>query len=106
MFSASWIRYSSSQYRAGTWHGQFGRPGSSTASGQRSPLDRLSEAAESAPDCLLRWPHGGLRRANFTNANLTGATSAGANWNNAIWSNTCPDGTNSNNNGGTRVGHL
>jgi hypothetical protein len=36
MFSASWIRYSSSQYRAGTWRGEFGRRGSRTASGQRS----------------------------------------------------------------------
>jgi hypothetical protein len=35
-------------------------PGSCPASGQGGPLDRLSEAAESAPDCFLRRPHGGL----------------------------------------------
>jgi len=29
-------------------------------SGQRGPLERLSEAAESAPDCFLRRPHRGL----------------------------------------------
>ena len=63
MFSASWIRYSRSQYRAGTRHGPFGHPGSRPASGQRGPLDRFSEAAESAPDCLLRRPHCGLRPA-------------------------------------------
>ncbi|MGB8646486.1 MAG: pentapeptide repeat-containing protein [Anaerolineae bacterium] len=50
--------------------------------------------------------------ANFTNANLTNAafssatngtaaTVTGATWNNT----TCPDGTNSNNNGNTCVGH-
>ncbi len=35
-------------------------PGSGWASGQLGPLDRLSDAAESAPDCLLRRPHCGL----------------------------------------------
>jgi len=43
--------------------GQFGRAGPRPASGQRRQLDRRSEAAESAPDCLLRRPHGGLRPA-------------------------------------------
>jgi len=37
-----------------------GAPGSGPGSGQRGTLDRLSEAAESAPDCLLSRPHGGL----------------------------------------------
>jgi hypothetical protein len=37
--------------------------GPAPASGQRGPLDRLSEAAESAPDCLLRRPHAGLSPA-------------------------------------------
>jgi hypothetical protein len=46
-----------------TRHGQFGRPASRPASGQRDSLDRLSEAAESAPNCLLRRPHCGLRPA-------------------------------------------
>ena len=31
-----------------------------SSSGQRGPLDRLSEAAESKPDCPLRRPHRGL----------------------------------------------
>lgn len=52
--------------------------------------------------------------ANFTNANLTNANLYGARranlatiWTGATFSNTiCPDGTNSDNNGGTCVGHL
>jgi uncharacterized protein YjbI with pentapeptide repeats len=49
-----------------------------------------------------------LTNVNFTNANLTGATQMGtANVTGAIWSNTtCPDGTNSNSNGNTCVGHF
>lgn len=45
---------------------------------------------------------------NFTNANLKGATGfASADVTGAIWSNTtCPDGTNSNNDGNTCVGHF
>jgi uncharacterized protein YjbI with pentapeptide repeats len=49
-----------------------------------------------------------LSNANLTNATLLGskgmatATLTGAIWNNTI----CPDGTNSNNNGNTCVGHL
>lgn len=43
---------------------------------------------------------------NFTNANLSGAIFSGANLTTPIWSNTtCPDGTNSNDNGNTCVGH-
>lgn len=45
--------------------------------------------------------------ANFTNANLTGvSTDGGSNYTGAIWSNTtCPDGTNSDNDGNTCIGH-
>ena len=50
--------------------------------------------------------------ANFTGANLTDASLLGANFtgatlSNVTWSNTtCPDGTNSDDNGGTCLGHL
>lgn len=51
--------------------------------------------------------------ANFTGANLTGANPkgavglSGATLTNVIWSRTeCPDGTLSNNDGGTCIGHL
>lgn len=45
--------------------------------------------------------------ADFTGADLTGANLTGATLVTAVWSNTtCPDGTNSNNNGNTCVGHL
>jgi virginiamycin B lyase len=54
-----------------------------------------------------------LSGANLNGANLTGASLKGAlitsttNFNNVTWSNTiCPDGTNSNNDGGTCIGHL
>jgi len=48
-----------------------------------------------------------LRGANLTRSTLTGANLAGANVRDVIWSNTiCPDGTNSNANGGTCKGHL
>jgi hypothetical protein len=53
-----------------------------------------------------------LNRADLTVAILTGANLTGANLNRATldgvaWSNTtCPDGTNSDNNGGTCIGHL
>ena len=48
-----------------------------------------------------------LNGADLTGANLQGAITTGANFNNVIWSNTtCPDGTNSNANGGTCQGHL
>ena len=48
-----------------------------------------------------------LKGANLTGANLTRATLTGANLSGVTWSNTtCPDGTNSNNNGGTCLGHL
>lgn len=45
--------------------------------------------------------------ANFTNANLSGSAMTGNDFTGAIWSNTtCADGTNSNNDGGTCIGHL
>jgi uncharacterized protein YjbI with pentapeptide repeats len=48
-----------------------------------------------------------FRGANFTGANLSGADFTGANFTGAIWNNTtCPDGTNSNDNSGTCIGHL
>jgi Pentapeptide repeats (9 copies) len=48
-----------------------------------------------------------LKGANLTNANLTGARLLTAGLNRVIWSNTiCPDGANSNANGGTCLGHL
>jgi virginiamycin B lyase len=54
-----------------------------------------------------------LNGANLNGANLTGASLKGVlsnsstNFNNVTWSNTvCPDGTNSNNDGGTCIGHL
>ena len=44
---------------------------------------------------------------NFTNADLLNATTTGAIFDDAFWNNTtCPDGTNSNDNGNTCVGHL
>lgn len=53
-----------------------------------------------------------MQNTNFTNANFTNAVLSNGNFSisiftNAIWSNTtCPDGTNSNNNGDTCEGHL
>jgi hypothetical protein len=48
-----------------------------------------------------------LEDSNLTGANLTGATMQGANLHEVTWSNTtCPDGTNSNNDGGTCVHNL
>ncbi len=48
-----------------------------------------------------------LTNANLTGANLSGANLTGATLNGVTWLNTvCPDGTNSNNDGGTCVGHL
>jgi hypothetical protein len=49
-----------------------------------------------------------LQNANLTDADLTGATNlSSADVTDVIWSNTtCPDGTNSNNNGNTCVGHF
>jgi len=48
-----------------------------------------------------------LKAANLANANLAGADLTGANVKDVIWSNTiCPDGTNSDANGGTCVNHL
>ena len=48
-----------------------------------------------------------LNKANLTGADLAGATVTGANFNDVKWSDTtCPDGTNSNSDGGTCAGHL
>jgi YVTN family beta-propeller protein len=48
-----------------------------------------------------------LKGANLTDADLSGASLTGANLSSVIWSNTtCPDGTNSNADAGTCVGHL
>jgi hypothetical protein len=48
-----------------------------------------------------------LTNANLTGANMAGAVLSGATLNGVTWLNTlCPDGTNSNNDGGTCVGHL
>jgi uncharacterized protein YjbI with pentapeptide repeats len=44
---------------------------------------------------------------NFTNAQLYYMNLTSANLDDVIWSNTvCPDGTNSNDNDGTCIGHL
>ncbi len=48
-----------------------------------------------------------LSKANLTGANLSGANTKGANLNKITWSNTiCPDGSNSNSDGGTCVNNL
>jgi hypothetical protein len=48
-----------------------------------------------------------LTNANLTDARLIGAHLAGATLTGIIWSHTtCPDGTNSNHDGNTCVGHL
>ena len=48
-----------------------------------------------------------LKGANLTNASLRGASLAGANTRSVTWSGTtCPDGSNSDNDGGTCQGHL
>jgi alpha-tubulin suppressor-like RCC1 family protein len=48
-----------------------------------------------------------LNGANLTGANLSGAGVTGTNFNKVTWSNTtCPDGTNSDADGGTCTGHL
>lgn len=48
-----------------------------------------------------------LTSANLTDANLTGANMTGTILTGVIWSNTiCPDGTNSDDNSGTCIGHL
>jgi uncharacterized protein YjbI with pentapeptide repeats len=54
---------------------------------------------------ILRFAN--LAGANLTDANLTGANLTDAILTDVIWDNTtCPDGTNSDDNGGTCVGHL
>jgi Pentapeptide repeats (9 copies) len=48
-----------------------------------------------------------LNKANLTDASLDGANTKGANLNKITWSNTiCPDGSNSNGDGGTCVNNL
>jgi MBG domain (YGX type)/Pentapeptide repeats (8 copies)/Fibronectin type III domain/Bacterial Ig domain len=48
-----------------------------------------------------------LAGATLTNVDLTGADLTGANLTGVVWSNaTCPDGSNSTNDGGTCIGHL
>ena len=48
-----------------------------------------------------------LNGATLTGASLSGATVTGTNFNKVTWSNTtCPDGTNSNADGGTCTSHL
>jgi uncharacterized protein YjbI with pentapeptide repeats len=48
-----------------------------------------------------------LSGANLFDANLSGADLTGATLTGVIWAHTiCPDGTNSDDNGGTCVGHL
>lgn len=48
-----------------------------------------------------------LQAANLTGTNLTGAALSGANVNGVTWSDTgCPDGTNSDADGGSCAGHL
>ena len=48
-----------------------------------------------------------LNNANLTGANLVGAKLTGANLHGVTWNTTtCPDNTNSNNDGGTCLGHL
>lgn len=47
-----------------------------------------------------------MHHVDFTDANLTGANVAGADFYETVWSNTvCPDGTSSNDNGGSCAGH-
>jgi hypothetical protein len=54
-----------------------------------------------------QFPGASLAGANLTNANLTGGFLGGAAVIGVQWGNTiCPDGTNSNNDGGTCLGHL
>jgi len=54
-----------------------------------------------------RLTRANLKNVVFSNANLLGAQLTGADVSNAVWSNTiCPDGTNSDSNGGTCKGHF
>ena len=84
----------------GAWHlvrGYLVGPGADLAGADLSGAD-LSGFDLSGAD---------LANANFTGADLTGADLTGAALNNATWHNTaCPDGTNSDDDGGTCVNHL
>jgi len=72
MFSASWIRYSSSQYRTGTRHGQFGRPGipPSIRSAQPagSPLGSCRSGAGSSSQTAALRPLSSSRRSGASRA--------------------------------------
>ena len=68
-------------------------------------LTGLNLTGADLPDARLTDAN--LTGANLTGANLTGATLTGATLTGATWSNTtCPDGTNSNNDGDTCVDNL
>ncbi len=65
--------------------------------------------ANLSSDVLSQADLGGanLMGANMSGADLSGAILKGANLNDVTWSKTtCPDGTNSDNDGGTCIGHL
>lgn len=49
----------------------------------------------------LAWTNASLKGATLTRATFTGAIVTGVIWSNTI----CPDGTNSNKDGGTCIGH-
>jgi uncharacterized protein YjbI with pentapeptide repeats len=51
---------------------------------------------------VINLSNANLTGANLYNVNLTAANVSGVTWSNTL----CPDGTNSNANGGTCVGHL
>jgi len=68
----------------------------------------LTGANLSKADAEVAWfNNANLTNANMTDANLGNAYLSGATLTNVTWANTtCPDGTNSNNDGNTCVGHL
>lgn len=56
---------------------------------------------------LGNFTHANFTNVDFTNADLSSGTFAGANFSGSVWGNTaCRDGTNSNNNHNTCIGHL
>jgi ABC-type phosphate transport system substrate-binding protein len=82
-------------------------------SGASLPSADLSEANLSRADLTganlerANLTGANLNRADLSRADLSGADLSGANLNNVIWSgSTCSDGTNSNNDGNTCLGHL
>lgn len=68
----------------------------------------LSHATFNAADATNSvWTNADITSVNFTDTNLTGASGLNITGAGVIWSNTtCPDGTNSDNNGNTCEGHL